>query len=303
MKITVVIPTFNGANKIPTLLSALNKQAVSADFDVIVVIDGSSDATAFVIDEFRSEAKFNVVVITQTNQGRAGAKNAGALRAQNGLLIFYDDDMEPDSNSIAKHYAFHSVHTNAILTGSALEIEGPDKSDVQNYKATLTQKWTGVYPDQPVELGLNETFFAAANCSVSKGTFDRIGNFNQTLTDAEDLEFALRATQKGVSVFFDKSNVAIHHDPITCKSYILRQKQYRLAHRFLVEHYPDRFKSRALNKSLPYQLKKIWFFLFSFPVWTDAVDQHKLFFLPRRFRYKVYDWVIQSQSVVFPKPF
>src|SRR5688572_2422214 len=116
MKITVVIPTFNGANKILTVLSALNRQSVNAAFDVIVVIDGSSDATASVVDEFRSVTKFNIVVITQTNQGRAGAKNAGASRAPNGLLIFYDDDMEPDSNSIAKHYAFHSAQTNAILT-------------------------------------------------------------------------------------------------------------------------------------------------------------------------------------------
>jgi glycosyltransferase involved in cell wall biosynthesis len=304
MNITVVIPTFNGANKIPTVLSALNRQAVGATFDVIVVIDGSSDATVSVIDEFRREAKYNIEVITQTNKGRAEAKNAGASRAQNGLLIFYDDDMEPDSNSIAKHFAFHSVHTNAILTGSALEVEGSGKSDVQNYKATLTQKWTCVYPDQPVEFGFNEIFFTSANCSMRKETYELIGGFNSMLTDAEDLEFAVRADEKGASVFFDKSNAAIHHDPITCKSYIRRQRQYRSAHQFLVDHYPDRFASRTLDvNTLRYQLKRIWFFLFSSSAWTDAVDDGKLLFLPRKFRYKLYDWIIQAQSVVFPKSY
>jgi glycosyltransferase involved in cell wall biosynthesis len=301
MEVSVIIPTFNGAAKIPTLLHALSRQTMLPS-EVIVIIDGSFDTTVEEVQAFTN--RLDIKWVWQQNSGRSGAKNRGVLESDSQLLIFLDDDMEPEPNCVRKHVEFHSQRQGVILSGNALEYESPAKTDIQNYKAYLTHKWTEKYPDNPVRLTESELFFTSANCSMLRETFNSVGGFSAELSDSEDQEFAIRAMTKGEAVYFDRGNVAIHHDPITCKSYIRRQRQYRLAHQFLVDNYPGRFANRTLNvQTLRYQLKRIWFFLFSFSAWTEAVDEEKLFFLPRRFRYKLYDWIIQAQSVVFPKSY
>ena len=62
--ISVVVPAFNAAETLGDCLGALQRQTVPAsDYEIIVVDDGSSDATASV-----AEAA-GVTVVRQSNQG------------------------------------------------------------------------------------------------------------------------------------------------------------------------------------------------------------------------------------------
>ena len=133
--------------------------------------------------------------------------------------------------------------------------------------------------------------------SIHKKTFDNLKGFDERLTDIEDLEFAKRAVEKNVPIYFDKANKAIHHDLKTCKSYINRVRQYTHAQQHLHTLFPDKFPDRKLT-SLS---KKIFYSIFSFPIFPQLIDFGVLRILPTAIRYKIYDWVIYSQGVVFPK--
>jgi hypothetical protein len=115
------------------------------------------------------------------------------------------------------------------------------------------------------------------------------------LTDAEDYDFARRALKEGIDVSFDKSNIAIHHDPVTCKSYVLRQRQYTLAHEklLLLGH-------QNLSEHTSSILKKIVYRFFAFPFWISFIDESRLIkIFPQVIRYKFYGLVIHALGKEF----
>ncbi len=77
IKQSIIVPTYNGSKRIITLLKALNKQSVT-DFELIVVIDGSSDNTAEIVEPYLSQF-YSSKIIHQNNQGRSSARNRGAI--------------------------------------------------------------------------------------------------------------------------------------------------------------------------------------------------------------------------------
>ncbi len=117
MNVSVIIPTYQGVSKIMNVIHALEKQTFS-DFELVIVIDGSVDGTYEALQHHPFRHPVNII-INPVNTGRAGARNEGARRANGTLLIFYDDDMVPDPDSVRKHVIFHQspAHSSSLLTG------------------------------------------------------------------------------------------------------------------------------------------------------------------------------------------
>jgi glycosyltransferase involved in cell wall biosynthesis len=292
--ISVIIPTYNGAKKIPMLLNALTRQS-EKNFEVVIVIDGSTDETLDVLSAYRD--RFSLFKICeQPNGGRAKAKNHGVTNTQGEILIFYDDDMEPNPFSIEKHAQFHS-HYDGLLSGNPIELIDEHKTDIQNYKAFLTQEWTRKYQEGVNKLNEQNLFFSAANCSIRRELFLSVNGFDERLTDAEDFDMAMRALQAGILVYFDKSNVAIHNDPISCRSYIIRTRQYQLAHTNLVEFHPERTK---IEKSGGLLTNWVYLF-FSFGLFSFLIDHFNIFrILPKKIRYRLYSVILHSSGIAHP---
>ena len=72
---SIIIPSYQGEAKLPTLLNALSQQS-DTDFEAVVVIDGLLDNSLEIIDSFASKVPVRAVVLEQ-NQGRVAALNAG----------------------------------------------------------------------------------------------------------------------------------------------------------------------------------------------------------------------------------
>ena len=92
--ISVIIPVFNGAKTLKATLDSLEKQSYR-DFEVIVVNDGSRDATIKTFEKFLSDnsnLKNNYCFISQSNQGAPTARNNGFKRSQGDFLFFCDAD-------------------------------------------------------------------------------------------------------------------------------------------------------------------------------------------------------------------
>lgn len=293
MSVSVIVTTYNGASKLPHLLDALASQSVRG-FELVVVVDGSVDNTREVLDTHAS--RFNSFrVIEQPNSGRSKGKNRGARESTGELLVFYDDDMVPCVSSIEQHINLHLVEMDALVSGNPVELWERDKSDIQNYKALLTTQWTQKYVDTLTRLDESNLFFSAANCSMKRDIFDRLGGFDERLTDAEDFYLALQALQTGLAVIFDKSNTAVHRDFITARSYILRLREYRKAHEKLLML--GATSSVAVSKS---HFRRMLYSLFAHPAVVAWVDSERFRFLPRKMRYKLFDIIIHSLSSEYP---
>jgi len=294
MRASVIIPTYQGAHRIEGTLHALEQQT-RKDFELIVVIDGSTDGTAQIVNQ--QKLTTGVRVVEQGNSGRAGARNAGAREANGSLLVFYDDDLLPESDSFEKHIAFHDQHTNAILTGNTPQYVKASDTDFSRYRAYLSTKWIKHYPDTLVLLQKGNLFMNAANCSLEKSLFDQLGGFAEKLTDAEDKEFGIRAFKQEIPLYFDRRIIAWHNESITCRSYTRRLRQYASANRAVWSMHPE-FDARGGDG----QGKKWMYDLLASSWWVDAVDETTFFSLvPQKIRYALYSAIIFALSEVHPE--
>ncbi|MEO3988309.1 glycosyltransferase family 2 protein [Pseudocitrobacter cyperus] len=89
--VSIIIPAYNSAEFIHILLDSLLKQTIK-DFEVIVVDDGSRDATSAVVSKYGSDDQLNLKLIQQVNAGVSAARNAGFDHAQGEFCIFIDSD-------------------------------------------------------------------------------------------------------------------------------------------------------------------------------------------------------------------
>jgi len=299
-QISVIVPSLNGAKRLPSLLNALQQQTFKA-FELIVVIDGSTDESYTILKNFK--VSFPVIVITQENQGRAAARNTAAQYAQSPLLVSMDDDMRPLPDCLQKHYEFHAQNSNVILGGRQVGDPNIMTTEIQRFKLYMENQWLKELPAQPIPLSPENLSLTAANLSIPTSLFAQLGGFDARLRNAVDIDLAMRAYLAGVSIYFAMDIVAWHDDRITCRSYILRQREYRKAYQLLHKLKPEVVEQfpHVRQHTLPNWKKNI-FRLFSLKFFVDTIDNFNFyrFILPRKLRYYFYNRVIFGLGQYFP---
>ena len=85
---SVIIPTFNRADKVVRAISSVLDQTFT-DFEIIVVDDGSTDATKKAIAPFRDRISY---IVNSSNLGVSAARNKGIVFSRAPLIAFLDSD-------------------------------------------------------------------------------------------------------------------------------------------------------------------------------------------------------------------
>jgi dolichyl-phosphate beta-glucosyltransferase len=99
-ELSVVVPAFNEARRLPLLLDALRSHLDPGTAELIVVDDGSQDATAAVATEALAGLPRAHVLRLPRNHGKGGALRAG-VRATTGRVVAYmDADLATDLTSL-----------------------------------------------------------------------------------------------------------------------------------------------------------------------------------------------------------
>ncbi len=88
--VSVVVPVYNTERYLSTCLDSLLRQTLN-DIEIIVVDDGSVDASSRIADEYAAGNE-NIKVIHQLNQGLGPARNTGIVAAQGEYIGFVDAD-------------------------------------------------------------------------------------------------------------------------------------------------------------------------------------------------------------------
>lgn len=292
MKVSVIIPTYNGKHKIGNLLGSLKNQTFT-DFELLVSIDGSTDGTFEYLQTWKT-AFLNVVIINEPNGGRSVCRNRAAKLASGELLIFLDDDMRVVSQFIEMHISKHLLYDNSIIVGSQIEDFDWCTSEIQKFKGHLARRWVS-----SIEGKLNYPYITAANFSISKQLFFNLGTFDENLTDAEDYDLAISAFEANVNIYLFKDLIGWHDDAITCRSYIRRLREYDNAQEKLQKLKPERYLVKynlRTKKTLSFVKSNIYNF-FSKKIWVNLIENNKLVFLPKFLRYRIYDYVITGLGV------
>lgn len=91
--LSIVIPAYNEAERLPKTLLDMDKRLSAADFsyEILVVNDGSKDKTAEVVENLAKVVK-NLRLLSQENTGKGGAVRAGMLESKGIVRLFTDAD-------------------------------------------------------------------------------------------------------------------------------------------------------------------------------------------------------------------
>lgn len=90
-RVSVILPTFNRAEFLPAALASIRAQTCT-DWELVVVDDGSTDATRAIVEQHRLQVHQSTAYVWQKNGGPASARNAGLDRAHAPFIAFFDSD-------------------------------------------------------------------------------------------------------------------------------------------------------------------------------------------------------------------
>lgn len=100
--ISIIFPAFNEEANIRTAVEQ-GRRAMSkffTDIEIIVVNDGSSDATGTIVDQLAMECDDVVSIRHEVNRGYGAALRSGIERARKELIFFTDSDLQFDLEEI-----------------------------------------------------------------------------------------------------------------------------------------------------------------------------------------------------------
>jgi len=200
MRATIQLCTYNRAALLERVLDACFEQTAASDaYEVVLVNDGSTDATPEVIARAQQRATCRFVVLNQQNSGLAAGRNNGIAHASGERIIFIDDDVLPLPNFVEEHLRSHDAHPLAVVRGAAINVESFDELPPPVY--TL-RNYSG-------------NFFWTTNVSVPLATIRAIGGFNETFAEYgwEDIDVGLRLRFGGVRAVFNKHALVYHYKP------------------------------------------------------------------------------------------
>lgn len=124
LDVSVAIPTYNGAQRLPCLLDRLrSQQHVShISWEIIVCDNNSLDETAQVVRHYQRTwtGAAELRYCFAAEQGAAFARQRAVERARGKLIAFLDDDNLPESNWIANAWSFAQQHPEAGAFGSQI---------------------------------------------------------------------------------------------------------------------------------------------------------------------------------------
>ena len=179
MKISVVIPAYNRAATIGRAIASVSKQTV-APHEIIVVDDGSDDATAEVVKTYDG-----VLLLRQNHQGVSAARNNGAMMSEGEWIAFLDSDDAWMPDKLEKQIRFHETHPE-------LPISYTDERWIRNGKEVPVAAKFAKYEGDIFERCLDDCIVAPSSVMVKKVFFDRFGGFDESFEVCEDYELWLR---------------------------------------------------------------------------------------------------------------
>ena len=98
--ISIIIPVYNQADKLPKCLDSILNQTYN-NYEIIIVDDGSTDNLNITLEQYKNIFSYKLNILEQENKGANSARNHGYKSAKGEYLLFCDADLVLQANMMA----------------------------------------------------------------------------------------------------------------------------------------------------------------------------------------------------------
>ena len=198
--ISVIIATYNRADRLERVLESLVRQRVDdVTYEILVADNNSNDDTREVVRRFSDcYPKVHIEYIFVPEQGIPYARNAGVVRARAPLIAYIDDDVEAADNWLACMVRAFAEHPEVACIGGRVRprwtTPRPSWLIDSHFGPIALQEWT-----EPFSLSRTAAVrcIATENFGCRRAVFEEVGLFSEEFPRGSDLEFQLRLWQAG----------------------------------------------------------------------------------------------------------
>jgi glycosyltransferase involved in cell wall biosynthesis len=220
---SVIIPTYNNADRLPEAVNSILNQDFEG-WELIIIDDGSEDNTEEILTPFLADNR--IIYYKQVNKGVTSARNAGAKRASGDYITFLDSDDKVTSNWLSDFF------------------ELSESSDSSGYLSCgYYRNGNRSYPKTVPGISDFKYSSLAGSFAIKREVFENIGGYDATLKQSENWEMTARAVEycnnKGLSILYvDNANFYYDNFP-TSQETKLRDLYRAEATRHLYDKYKD----------------------------------------------------------------
>jgi GT2 family glycosyltransferase len=212
MRISIVIPNWNGAQHLPTCLDSLRAQTFR-DFEIIVADNASRDESLELLARDYPEVR---VIALDRNTGFTGACNAGLRAAEGGeFLILLNNDTEADPHWLAEVISAFERHPPAGIVASKMLLF--DRRTILHcagdiFRRDGTPGNRGVWEEDRGQYAEGPVFSAnGGSAAYRRAMLDQIGLLDDDFFySCEDVDLAWRAQLAGWPAVYAPRAVVYH---------------------------------------------------------------------------------------------
>jgi peptidoglycan/xylan/chitin deacetylase (PgdA/CDA1 family)/glycosyltransferase involved in cell wall biosynthesis len=218
------MPTYQRCAVVAASVTMLAAQDGPA-FEVIVVVDGSTDGTA---DTLRAlDVPFPLRVVEQPNAGASRARNRGAGLAAGSVLLFLDDDMHAAPDLLRAHDDAYATGADAVIGHIPVHPDTPRTFLTRGLDGWAEQRAHRL-ADSGGELTLADLL--TGQLSVRREVFFALGGFDEDFTrggsfGGEDTDFGQRLLAAGYRAVFSPAAVSWQYYVVPPATYLRQWHQ------------------------------------------------------------------------------
>jgi GT2 family glycosyltransferase len=227
-RVSVVVCTYNGSRTIAECLTGVLALDYP-NFEVVVVNDGSTDATPSIL------ADFGVRVISTPNRGLSSARNTGLAAATGDIVAYIDDDAYPDPQWLT--YLAATLLRSSHVGAGGPNVPPPGDGPVAAAVASA--------PGGPMHVLVSDTaaeHVPGCNMAFWKRALEKVGGFDPQFRAAgDDVDICWRLQAAGGTLGFHPGAMVWHHRRNSVRAYWKQQAGYGRAEALLERKWPEKY--------------------------------------------------------------
>jgi len=196
------------------LLSLLDQTYPKDRYEIILVNDGSQDASQETISDLLDAERARVSLLVQSDRGPAAGRNLGVAHAKGAIVAFTDPDCVADKDWLVQH------------------VESYVSNEIGGVEGRVETDWSELlYPIRVSPAGFR---YVTCNMSYRLDALKEVGSFDEDFRWKEDDELAYRVIEAGWRLVSATNAVVYHPVKMLSKRALI---SYGLKHRYDIPFY------------------------------------------------------------------